>query len=294
MRTRVLLIVTVLLLVPMAAMSPAWADCEPWGGNTMSGDARYPEGWITSFGVIEISPPDEFVYAAIDGAAPVQQFLQIKAKLRNRITDHVMGPGTVTALARYHLRTDYQPDLSADPPARESRQEESSLSVSAPVTVSTIASDTPLQLIFDFTEQPIPAGITDLYFMVRFEGWIEGLEEPVTAIGLKDLKEPHHVTPWNNTDWFLVKYQLLTGQEIRKDSALMGYINDNCWYMDSLIDPMDLQQYIGFTAGEQDEPIFVAYYQNIPAGRYGRVIFWRTPKRFITMSEESVSVPTAT
>jgi hypothetical protein len=52
-----------------------------------------------SRGVIEITPPDEFVSSLIDGASDTQQFVKIKARLRNRILDHAMGPGTVAAIS---------------------------------------------------------------------------------------------------------------------------------------------------------------------------------------------------
>ncbi len=272
MRTRILLLMTVLVLVPLPSVAPARAECDPHGVSTFRGDAQYPPGWITSFGVIEISPPDETVYAVIDGAASLQQFTQIKAKLRSRITDRIMGPGTVTAMARYHLRTDYQPDLSTDPPTMATRQKEPSLSISAPVAVDVISSDTPLQLVFDFTEQPVPAGITDLFFIVMYQGDIEGIETPVSLVGFKDLNEPHHVVNWNLTDYFLLNYRWYTGQQIRADQTLLNYLYDNCWFMDSYVDPMDIELYVGFTAAESDTPVYVAHYQNIPAGRFGRLI----------------------
>lgn len=256
----------------MGAVQQTLADCNPWAASSLSGDAQYPAGWITSFGMIEIGPPDEFVYGIIDGAAPVQQFMHIKAKLHNRITDHVMGPGTVTAMARYHLRTNYQPDLSTDPPTMETREKKPSMSISAPVTVSVIPSDTSLQLAFDFTEQPIPAGITDLYFMVMFQGQIEGVEDTVTAIGLKDLNEPQHILRWNDTDWFLLNYQLYTGETIRSSTDLMDYVTQNCFFMDQYIDPMEIELFLGFTANEMDAPIYTVHYQDIPPGRFGRVI----------------------
>jgi hypothetical protein len=101
MPTRNVIAPTIALLLMLSmVVPPLSADCTPWGENTQRGDAIYPEGWITSYSLIEITPPDEFIYAIIDGAQAVQQFSYLKAKLRNRILDHAMGPGTVTAYAR--------------------------------------------------------------------------------------------------------------------------------------------------------------------------------------------------
>ena len=273
MRIRMLWLMPVFLLAVLAAAASALADCDPWGANTLMGDARYPEGWITGFGVIEISPPDEFVYAVIDGAAAEQAFTMVKAKLRSRIVDRVTGPGTVTAIARYYLRTDYASDLSHDPPTLAGRQETPSASISMPVSVDELPSDNAVSLTFDFSAQPIPAGITDLYFMVMYRGAIEGIDTEVTAIGLKDLNEPHHVLRWNNTDWFLLNYRWYTGQQIRSDADLTGYLTDHCWFMDQYVDPMDMELFVGFTAAESDEPVYTVHYQSIPPGRFGRLIF---------------------
>lgn len=264
-------LIFVLMLLSVLFMSAAArADCDPWGASSLRGDVQ---SLMAGIGVIEISPPGEFVYGIVDGAATDPQFSHLKARLRNRITDRAMGSGTVMAFARYRLRTDYQDDLSTDPPAKQDVEQKVTFSVSQAVDVLSIPSGTPLQLVFDFSADPIPAGITDLFFLVVFHGQIEGVEDPITAIGFKDLNEPHHVTRWNNTDWFLIDYQWLTGAEIRRTPTLMDFLIDNCWSMEPYIDPMDIELYVGFTAEEADAPAYVVHYQNIPAGRFGRLIF---------------------
>ncbi len=183
-----------------------------------------------------------------------------------------MGPGTVMAIARYRLRTDYQNNLSTDPPAKEDVEKNITLSFSEPIDVASIPSDTPLQLVFDFSADPIAAGITDLYVMVIFHGQMEGVEDPIAAIGFKDLYEPHHILRWNNTDWFFIDNQWLTSTDIRASSPLMDFVDENCWYMEPYIDPMDIELFVGFSAEQQDAPVYVVHYQNIPPGRFGRLI----------------------
>lgn len=87
----------VALLLETTNVAPAGADteCEPWGASTFRGDVQ---GLMTGSGVIEITPPNEFVYAVIDGAAARQQFVQIKAGLSRLTCTHsgaqsVYSPG---------------------------------------------------------------------------------------------------------------------------------------------------------------------------------------------------------
>lgn len=271
MRKRILLwMMATLLMVVLSGTPTAGDPCDPYAICNLRGDVL---SLIAGFGVIEITPPDEFVYTVIDGAVDPQQFAQIKARLRNRVTDRTMGAGTVTAMARYRLRTDYQNDLSSDPPTLADVQKDVTVARSAPVDVTAISSYTPLELEFDFSANPIPAGITDLYFLVLFQGEIEGVEGMATAIGVKDLNEPQHLTTWNNTDWFLVNYQLRTGQDIRNDPELERYVIDNCMTVERFIDPLATDEYIGFTADRLDTPVFVVHYQALAPGRFGRALY---------------------
>src|SRR4030067_372328 len=60
--------------------------------------------------------------------------------------------------------------ISTDPPTQTSREPEYSYSVSAPWTLSSteisFINTAPTEFTFDFTNSPIPAGITDLYLLV--------------------------------------------------------------------------------------------------------------------------------
>ncbi|MBW2170293.1 MAG: hypothetical protein JRG69_13745, partial [Deltaproteobacteria bacterium] len=96
----------------------------------------YSAGLLDYFfrGSIEILALEGFLYSIIDGSISPQQFTYIKANLRNVtpkekneqgdiISYEQMGPGTLIAVAKYKKRTDYQPDLSTDPPTAGSRDE---------------------------------------------------------------------------------------------------------------------------------------------------------------------------
>ncbi|MBW1911367.1 MAG: hypothetical protein JRJ11_17800, partial [Deltaproteobacteria bacterium] len=115
-----------------------------------------------------------------------QQFTYIKANLRNVTPDEQMGPGVLTAVAKYKKRTDYQPDLSTDPPTAGSREEFFSYSVSDSVFIYSLDSGTSTAVTFNFSNQPIPAGITDLYLQVIFKGTLGNEQNTGIAVGMKD------------------------------------------------------------------------------------------------------------
>lgn len=279
MRKWIVILILIGLMIPSAFMASAWAGpCaeKAYGICTLRGDAEYPPGWAA--GPIKISAPDELVFAIIDGAIEPQQFVYIKAKLQNRLADYPMGAGTVTAVARYRKRTDYQSDLSTDPPGEDSVEDDFTYSVSVPVTVSEIPLDTPVELTFDFSGEPIPAGITDLFLSVLFTGQIGDITEPVTVVSFKDLNEPMHFVPGNSRDLFLFEYQIKYTQSVLDNSDTMAYIEEEYWdfyvYLYHCFRHANSieNRYIGFTADSTDTPIYVASYQDLEPGYHGRVI----------------------
>ena len=142
-------------------------------------------------GELEITAPDEFVYALIDGSVieddkDQQVIKQIKAKVKNIsvkekddqgaiISYEQMGQGQLLAVARYRIRPNYIVDLSDEPPKEEVMENvEYSYSVSAPEDIPSLgtsdpATNEPEEYNFDFSANPIPVGITDLYLQVVFQ-----------------------------------------------------------------------------------------------------------------------------
>jgi hypothetical protein len=161
-------------------------------------------------GTIEIAPPNDFVYSVIDGSATDQKFEYIKANLRNATPDEAMVDGTLVAVARYKRIINYSPDLSVeiepDQPKQPnepldplSREGEFSYSVSAQDT-TLLQTSAPTEVIFDFTADPIPAGVTDLTLQVVFLGTLGNEVDTAVAVGMVDLTEPTHITFFNSTD----------------------------------------------------------------------------------------------
>ncbi len=150
---------------------------------------------------LEVLPPEDYAYSIIDGSASPQQFTWIRVKIRNKITSAALNSGTLTAYALFRERTDYDPDLLNDPPTQESRAEGFSHRTSVSLDVVQFSAGGEMELVFDFRENPIPAGITDLVLAVVYQGTFGSDAKPIVAQGTKDLNEPHHLAIFNDTDY---------------------------------------------------------------------------------------------
>jgi len=235
----------------------------------------YSAGLLNYFfrGILEISAPDQFVYAMADGSMTPHQFTTVKAKVRNTTPNENIGAGTIQAVARYKKRTDYQPDLSTDPPTPASREADFSNSVSAPVSITSLDTVTPTEFSFDFSSSPIPAGITDLYLQVIFKGTLGNETDTAVAVGMKDINEPMHIVVWNSTDRFYLDGALRTADEIRNDSQLLSRVDHNGdGVSDEYIDPYAITSKLAFSSTSATPGSYPVTYSNLPAGRYGRMI----------------------
>jgi hypothetical protein len=178
-------------------------------------------------GALEVSRPDENVYSVIDGSVS-QSFRKIKARVRNNTPSEEAGSGTLHAVAKYKIRSDYLPDLSHDPPNQPLPDVNYSYSVSAPVTIDNsvealrLKADNPNSYLFDFSASPIPAGITDLTLMIVFKGTLGYESDSAIAVGSNDLMEPAHHVYFNLTDMFAINGHLWTAQQIRDNTSLLS------------------------------------------------------------------------
>lgn len=196
----------------------------------------YSAGLLEYFfrGKIEVTAPDGFLYSIIDGSVSPQQFTSIKANLRNAtimgeteegdIIYEELGEGELIAIAKYKERTNYEPDLSTDPPTESDRDEYFSYSMSEPISIESLDYENPTEVIFDFSNQPIPAGITDLYLQVVFRGSLGNEKVNAIAVGMTDLNEPMHICSWNSSDRVYLYGQLYTADQIRADQDLMDLL----------------------------------------------------------------------
>lgn len=141
-------------------------------------------------------------------AVPVQRDVQ------STVTPGGAGVPTMHAVARYHRNPCYRPNLSgerrvdfagtvSEPTgcADGTRTPFQEISVSLAVASSAAQTNGSGQdLVFDFSQQPIPVNATDLVVQVVYRGPL-GLEEDAIAVGSFDVREPTHITMWNNTDY---------------------------------------------------------------------------------------------
>ena len=247
-------------------------------------------------GTIAIGPPDEYVYSVIDGGTD-QSFQTIKAKLHNSTAGEEMLEGTLVAVARYKRRIDYYPDLSgSEPPLAASREDSYSYSVSAPVHIDSLGSSPANadQFSFDFSANPIPTGITDLFLQVVFQGTLGSEVDTAVAVGAIDLFEPNHIAAWNLTDRFYLQGSLMTADAISADSMLMDYLGDNCAHLLSYLDPFPMDIDIGFSASATIAPHYTVAYASLAPGRYGRIIVLSDQPSFVMHVKRAAAAPAFT
>ena len=267
----------------------------------------YSAGLLNYFfrGTLEISTPDQNVYAVTDGSVTPytdahghqhQEFTKIKAKVRNTTQNETAGAGTLQAVAMYKMRIDYQPDLSGDPtdehPEWGVSEDNFSYSVSAPITIASLDSSQSVEFTFDFAASPIPAGVTDLYLQVVFRGTIGNEAANAIAVGMKDLAEPAHHVFWNLSDQFslgsevtstMVYYHLYTENIISTTATLRnmvdlkptgqpnGVLNEPG---EPYIRPFTMTFEIAYIneTNQTTTPLPVARVGNLPAGQYIRLV----------------------
>lgn len=238
-------------------------------------------------GTLEITPPEEYVYSIIDGSETPQEFRYIKAKVKNTTPDEEIQDGTIMAVARYKKRTDYTPDLTNDPPCASSRESDFSYSVSTPADILFLSSGGEKEFVFDFSEDPIPAGITDLYLHVVFKGTLGNEQDIAVAVGMKDLNEPHHFNYLNCTDFYNIRGAPMLIGDLWKHLAedwwgpnpedLWGHIWENLTeQQEHLLDNVDITitTELSFAATDTDlssSPV-VATLEDLPYARYSRLI----------------------
>ena len=127
-------------------------------------------------------------------------------------------PGTgnpqLVAVARYHRNNCYQQNLQTErtitwdgvetfpncAAGRRSTYQEISVSRPKALTAAELNGATSVAVAFDFSDDPIPINATDLIIQVVYRGPL-GMERDGIAFGTYDIKEPTHLTLWNNTDY---------------------------------------------------------------------------------------------
>ena len=250
-------------------------DCQDGPTPTVTGNPfRSPDWWST----IEITPPSRYVYSIIDGSITPHQFNYIKLNLRNNAPEEIQE-GTLCAAARYKKRIDYDPALQNDPPTAESREEFFSISRSKLIYISSLSATDSEEFQFDFSNDPIPVGITDLSLIVLFTGK-KGGEAGNIALGSRDLCEPTHISVSNSTDRFYLAHVLRTANEIKNSPNLLAMVDFDGDGVpneeeEPYIDPFDLSIGLAVYPINNDLPDpsdYSAVYFDMHPGKYGKFV----------------------
>ena len=171
----------------------------------------YSAGLINYFfrGKMQISLPPDGVYSLIDTSTSPNGFSKVKLVLANTSApgEDMVG-GQALAVAKFHRNNCYRNDLSGEMglPANDyntcrSKAEEIVVSASKPLTLAAGVATAPLT--FDFSNNPIPLGATDLYLQVVYRGKL-GQEADAVAVTTLDIAEPTTFDITNMTDYVLL------------------------------------------------------------------------------------------
>ncbi len=246
---------------------------------------------------IDITRPGRFVYALADdgGTSSPKGFKKLRAKLRDNAPAIEMTGGVVTATARFKQHLKHMDDLSTEPPYAEDRSYEFYSSTSLPIAVS-LDNLNATEVEFDFSAIPIPFGVTDLSLEVAYQ---QG-DATTIAFGTKDLNEPQYIGVWNARDRFLIDldpntsdsihdWRLMTEAEIMDDPALVEMLDeDDGGLIDAIIDPVAIDVDVYFAASPPPAlpATYHATFNQIPAGRFGRVAFIADQANLFTLFHE--------
>jgi hypothetical protein len=221
---------------------------------------------------LEITPPDQFIYSMVDADQPDPYFTSIKAKVKNANPSEAIQNGFIQAIAKYKTDID-----DAD----------FSYSMSAPQSISSLASDQATEFEFNFSNDPIPVDVTDLYLQVIFKGAI-GNESNAVAIGLKDISEPTPIDVFNNMDraclygsWYAAGSQeAITAVDT---DATIGNHNGKTDEWDVYAHNVK-DIYIKFSPSDKPENAssahFDFYVESLPAGQFKRALYILTDYKF--------------
>lgn len=266
----------------------------------------YSAGLINYFfrGVLEVTAPDEGVFALADHADP-KGFTKIRAKVQNLTPDFMsadgspraqdMNGGDLIAVIRYHKDLKYAPQLDtvvgvapcdkpllviveANPDATtECRDGVEQILVSSPIAGVTIAKGSEQLVEFDFTEKPIPFGITDVVLQVVYRGAL-GAEANAVAVGSVDLSEPTYFTYHNATDYVRIRDRVYTRPEVEQDTSLLALVQPR-YCVDERVSPPVLRPEclqpfpidLSFAFDDLSDPLVVA--TDVPQRRFVRFAY---------------------
>jgi len=150
-------------------------------------------------GAIEISLPDTGVYGLIDPSDPPEQgFDHITLRAQNTSPEgEEMTDGSIELVVKYRLAL-ADPFISY-PDYVPYTEEFSYIVVPEASGTRSIPRESPGELDFDLSGNPIPLWATDLYLQVVYKGRL-GPEDNAIGVGFKDISEPTPIDLFNSMD----------------------------------------------------------------------------------------------
>lgn len=238
----------------------------------------YSAGLINYFfrGKMEISLPPDGVYSLIDGTTT--GFSKVKLGLTNASPPgEDMTGGTLVAVAKFHRNTCYLNDLSdalnlnADLNCRSKDEE---IVVSEPIPSVTLG-NSPTQFPFDFSKNPIPKSVTDLYIQVVYRGKL-GSEADAVVVATKDISEPTYLSYHNDSDYIQIAGHVYTRPQVNANPSLLALVKPtDCVIASSpptlrasCLQPITLNQ--DWAAGGSAISLYTV--SNLPVQSYTRVV----------------------
>ncbi len=175
-------------------------------------------------GTIELTLPAQGVYAT---AAPGGTFNEIRVKAKNTTASgEDMSNGTIQLVVKYNLSladpyqsvlVDLGPDTYIVVPEKTSNLPDDQRIKRIPK-----GTETPVELTFDLSANPLPLWAANVTFQVLYKGQL-GNKANSVAVGYNDIAEPTPIDVYNNTD-----YSCLNGSWYRYDDpAAMTIVDSN-------------------------------------------------------------------
>lgn len=141
-------------------------------------------GKVENLQTLAISLPSQGYYAMAAADPDEPQFTNLKAMVKNLNSSESLQNGTLQAIAKYK---------------NDSSDTDYIYSKSLPIKIGSISPGQTIEFAFDFSDDPIPVDITDLFIQVVFKGRI-GTQSNAMAYGTKDTGEPTPIDLFNDRD----------------------------------------------------------------------------------------------
>jgi hypothetical protein len=277
----------------------------------------YSAGLINFFfrGRIDIALPDEGVFALADHASN-QGFKIVRAKIRNAtpaFTDaqggavpQGMAGGTFFAVIRYHTDKQYVDSLDtivgtspcADyssvvnavklDASTQCRDGIEQIIVSRPLAGVSLGAGEQKEADFDFSDSPIPYGMTDVVLQIVYRGPL-GSETDAVAVGTIDVSEPTYFTFQNASDYIHIGEHVYTRGEVNASPTLLAqvqpqYCVDYRQSPPQLTDQCLKQFALDLTVSFADLSKPIAQVVDLPSRRFMRLVY-------LTVADEGFNPP---